>query len=83
MEVMPLTVLPVQEFEASQPFLHAISDFFDRWIAFNSNFNRSFSDFLVEVYGENPKASSTLIDTEYDNYAEEVKRRFFPSSGEK
>ena len=77
-EIKPLVVFTVEDFEATQPFLNDFSRLIQERLDFDEELDWSFSDFLKQKYQENKSLSPELIWNEYHEYAEEVTRTFFP-----
>ncbi|MBD3196651.1 MAG: hypothetical protein GF317_16465 [Candidatus Lokiarchaeota archaeon] len=80
LQVSPLTIMAIQEFEASIPFLKEISIFFQDWFSFNPDLKRSFSDFLISQYKDDSPIENFIVDTEYKKYSEEMTQKFFPKT---
>lgn len=77
-EIKPLVVFTVEDFEAAQPFLNDFSRLIQERLDFDEELDWSFYDFLKQKYQENKSLKSELIWNEYHKYAEEVTRTFFP-----
>jgi len=78
-EIKPLVVLTIEDFEKSQPFLKKMQNLILERYKFDPNFNNSFSDFLIKKYQEDSSLSPELIRNEYRKYSEEVKEVLFVS----
>jgi len=77
-EIKPLVVFTVEDFEAAQPFLNDFSRLIQERLDFDGELDLSFSDFLKKKYEDNKSLSPELIRNEYRKYGEEVTRTFFP-----
>jgi hypothetical protein len=80
LQVLPLTIMTIQELEASIPFLEEISIFFQEWFSFNPDMKRSFSDLLISKYKDDSPIENFIVDTEYKKYSEEMTQKFFPKT---
>lgn len=78
-EIKPLVVLTIEDFERSQPFLKKMQNLILERYKFDPNFNNSFSALLFKKYQEDSSLSPELIRNEYHKYSEEVKEALFVS----
>lgn len=78
-EIKPLIIFTVEDFEAAQPYLNEFPRLIQERLKFDEELNFSFSDFLKKKHKEDKSFSPELIRKEYHKFAEEVKRTFFPA----
>jgi hypothetical protein len=71
-EIKPLIIITVEDFEAAQPFLNKLSKLIQERLEFDKELHFSFSDFLKKKYKEDSSLSPELIRSEYHKYADEV-----------
>jgi hypothetical protein len=78
-ELMPLTLITIEDLEASQPFLGEINRIILERINVDPNLYFSYSDFMKNKYRTDPTLKCEWIDVEYDKFAEETKANIFGS----
>ncbi len=75
--IMPLTIVSIEDFEASQPFLNQLNILFQERFAADPNISFSFSDFLKSKYRSDSSLQSTWMQTEFDKCNKEMKEAIF------
>jgi len=78
-EIKPLVVLTIEDFEKSQSFLKKMHNLILERYKFDPNFNNSFSDFLFKKQQEDSSFSPEIIRDEFRKYSEEVRKALFGS----
>ena len=76
-EIKPVVVINVEDFEAAQLFLTEFPRLIQEKLELDKELDFSFSDFLKMKYEKNKSLSPVIIRDEYRKYAEEVKKEFF------
>ena len=75
--IMPLTIVSIEDFEASQPFLGQLNKLFQERFAVDPNIKFSFSDFLYAKYQSDSSLQSEWMQAEYRKCNEEMKKNIF------
>lgn len=77
LEIKPLILISIQDFEASQPLLKTMNKLILERIEYDPNLYFSYSDFIKYKYRIDPSLTSDWIDIEYRSYFEEIKKAIF------
>jgi hypothetical protein len=76
-EVMPLTLISIDDLEASQPFLGEINEVILERLRIDPKLTSSYSDFMKNKYRNDPSLKCEWIDTEYRKFGEEARGTIF------
>jgi hypothetical protein len=74
---MPLTLISIDDLEASQPFLGEINEVILERLRIDPKLTSSYSDFMKNKYRNDPSLKCEWIDTEYRKFGEEARGTIF------
>ena len=77
-EIKPLIVATIEDFEYSQFYLEKFHDLINERIDFDKELNFSFSDFIKHKFQKGNFSPTGLVVDEYKKFGKEVARAFFP-----
>jgi len=78
-EIMPLILITIEDFEAAEPFIKILNRLLCERIEYDNKLLFSFSDFLKNKKANDPSFSSSWVDNEYHQYFEDTKKALFPN----